>query len=49
MEARRDRMLYDVFLSHAGADKPAVKRLANKSFFAVREFGISYYKEMART
>jgi hypothetical protein len=27
-EVRRNRMPYDVFLSHAGADKPAVERLA---------------------
>jgi len=30
IEARRERMRYDVFLSHAGADKPEVERLAKK-------------------
>jgi hypothetical protein len=29
-EVRREWMHHDAFLSHAGADKPAIKRLANE-------------------
>jgi len=35
-EVSREPMPYDVFLSHAGADKPAVERLATK----LREAGV---------
>jgi len=35
-EVSREPMPYDVFLSHAGADKPAVERLAKK----LREAGV---------